>query len=324
MTIIPTFSSSITSRSNASTIENAFNAAAKQFDTDFANPAVVRITVSWGSVGGQSLGAGDIGSSIDNLSGPYSFTAVTNDLKAVAKANPTNTVLATAAADLPKTDPTKKNAYEVPYAEAKAMGLLPPTLGMTDGYIGFSSTANFDFNPVGGISTGAYDFEGLAAHEIEEVMGRTTGLESSSASWGTPFDLYRYSSVGVSNFSYTSKGYFSIDGGHTDLGDFNNTGAGDRSDWLSSTGMTDLQSAYLSTGVAYGLSKSDLTALDALGWGAFGASGLSSAGPSELFIKGAAGGVPEPSTWAVLLTGLGLVGVAARRRRAQPAAPAMS
>jgi hypothetical protein len=32
------------------------------------------------------------------------------------------------------------------------------------------------------------------------------------------------------------------------------------------------------------------------------------------------GGVPAPSTWAMLIAGIGAVGVAARRRRPAPAA----
>jgi hypothetical protein len=319
LTIKPTFASSITSRSNASTIEAAFDAAAAQIDKDFANPATVNITVSWGSVGGQKLGTGDISGSADNLSGAYSYSAVVADLTAAAKANPKDTTLATAVAHLPKTDPTKKNSFEIPYAEAKAIGLLPRTLPIADGYVGFASNVNFDFNPVGGITAGTYDFEGLASHEIEEVLGRTSGLESASPTWATPFDLYRYAKSGVSSFSYAAATYFSIDGGKTDLGDFNNSGTGDRGDWLSVSGTTDLQDAFLSTGKAYALSASDLTALSALGWGAWTASlGSLSAGPSTLSLVGAAqGAVPEPSAWAMMIMGLGLVGAVMRRRQAR-------
>jgi hypothetical protein len=319
LTIKPTFDSSITSRSNAPAIEAAFNTAAQQIDKDFANRATVNITVSWGSVGGQKLGAGDVSGSVDNLSGPYSYAALVADLTATSKLNPKDTTLASAVAHLSKTDPTKKNAFEIPYAEAKAIGLLPVSLPIADGYVGFSSSVNFDFNPVGGITAGDYDFEGFATHEIEEVLGRTSGLESANPAWATPFDLYRYTASGVGSFSYSTPAYFSVDGGHTNLGDFNATGTGDRGDWLSLSGATDLQGAFLSTGKAYALSANDLTALDALGWGVWTApAGSLSTGPSTRSLVGAAqAAVPEPTSWAMLMVGLGLVGAQLRRRSRQ-------
>src|ERR1700761_8944087 len=107
LTIRPTFDSSITRLSDASTIERAFDQAASQLDRAFANPATVNITVSWGSVAGTAVPAGDIGSTIDHLSGPYSYATVVKYLSAEAKANPRDTSLVAAVAHLPKTNPLK-------------------------------------------------------------------------------------------------------------------------------------------------------------------------------------------------------------------------
>lgn len=317
MLIKPVFDASITSRANAAQIEAAFNAAAVQFNTAFTNPATVNITVSWGSVAGQKLAAGDIGESVDNLSGYYSYASLVGYLTSKSKANPADTALALAVSHLPKTDPTKLNQFEIPYAEAKAIGLLPPTLPFMDGYIGFSSASAFDFNPVGGVTAGAYDFQGLAAHEIEEVLGRITALQSATPQWATPFDLYRYAAANTPGFSYTKPGYFSIDGGRTSLGSFNITGGGDRGDWQTLSGSSDLQNAYLSTGVALVLSNSDLTALDVLGWGLGALSGtpLSAKGALTSSPSGALSAVPEPATWTTLCLGFGLAGLAFRRHR---------
>jgi hypothetical protein len=317
LVIKPTFDSSVTSRSNAAAIESAFDSAAAILDKAFPNPVTVNITVSWGSVAGHALSSGDIGGSTDNLSGPYSYTSMVSYLTAASKANPTDATLAGAVAHLSKTDPTKKNSFEIPYAEAQALGMLPRTLAITDGYIGFSSGAQFDFNPVDGVSAGYYDFQGLAGHEIEEVLGRVTGLGAGTTRWATPFDLYRYAGVGVPNFSYSTAAYFSIDGGHTNLGDFNISGGGDRSDWYAASGLTDLQTAYLTTGRAYALSASDLTGLDALGWGVWNPSGLQlSPGPSTLSgVSAAMSATPEPSSWAMLVLGFGFVGALGRRER---------
>jgi hypothetical protein len=316
LTIQPTFDSSITRLSDAAAIESAFNAAAAQLDRAFANPTTVNITVSWGSVAGKALPAGDVSASTDNLSGAYSYASVVSYLTAESKANPQDASLASAVAHLPKTDPLKTTQFEIPYAEAKAMGMLPKTLAMTDGYIGFSGSAHYDLNPTDGITAGDYDFEALAEHEMEEVLGRSTGLESTSPTWAMPFDLFRYAKAGMSGFAYGSQAYFSIDGGLTNLGDFNDTGGGDRSDWLSGSSVSDLQSAYVSTGRAYALSTSDLTALDALGWGGWiSPGGALSPGPSRLSPIGGAGAVPEPSTWTALIAGMGLMGLVVRRRR---------
>jgi hypothetical protein len=264
------------------------------------------------------LPSGDVSSSLDNLSGPYSYSSVVSYLTAASKANPLDATLATAVSHLPKTDPTKLNQFEIPYAEAEAIGLLPSSLPIADGYIGFSSIANFDFNPVGGVTAGDYDFEGLAEHEIEEVMGRITGLQSTSPKWATPFDLYRYSAASKSSFSYNAATYFSINGGVTNLGDFNYTGNGDRSDWLSLAGASDLQDAYFTTGKAFSLSSADLIALDALGWGVYKTPTSSlSVGPSTLSpIGGALSAVPEPATWAIMVLGIGWIGAVLRRTRA--------
>ncbi len=310
------FDTTITSRTNAAVIESAFNSAIYKLDTAFANPATVYVTVSWGSVAGQSLPSGDIGASLDNLSGPYAFNSITHYLTATSKANPADLTLAKAVSHLPGTDPTKLNQFEIPYAEAKAIGLLAANQNTMDGYIGFNSAANFDFNPVGGISAGTYDFQGLADHELAEVLGRITGLQSTSPHWATPYDLYRYTAANSPSFAYGAHAYFSVDGGLTDLGDFNYAGSGDRSDWLTLPTSTDLQSATLTTGRAYAFSSSDLNALDALGWGSWTmANTVLTGAPDTTSPINGAGGVPEPATWGMLLLGFGLAGAATRRRR---------
>lgn len=317
LVIKPIFDSSITSQSDAAQIESAFNSAAAVFDRAFANPATVNIAVSWGSVAGGAIPAGDISTSMDNLSGAYSYAGVVSYLTAASKANPLNTVLATAVSHLPKTDPTRLGQFEIPYAEAKALGMLPAALPMMDGYIGFDSKVAYDFNPAGGITAGDYDFQGLAAHEIEEVLGRITGLQSSGVDWATPFDLYRYAAAGVSSFSYGAHAYFSVNGGQTDLGNFNYSGGGDRSDWLTLSASTDVQDAYVYTGKALTLSATDLQALDALGWGVSrltGSTPLSTIGALSP-TGGALSAVPEPATWAMMLVGAALIGGRARRRR---------
>ena len=316
LTIKPIFDSSITSLANAATVEAAFNTVANEFDATFSTPVTIKIGVSWGKVNGSSLGSGNIAASQDPLNGPFLYSDIVGAFQADAAANPGDKSMVSAAANLPVNSPAGSLSYQLPYAEAQALGFLPASINPDSGYVGFSSTAKWDFDSTDGITPGYYDFQGLAAHEISEVLGRITGLRSSTPSYATMFDLLRYSAPHASSFSFSSAAYFSVDGGVTNLDPFNLVGSGDRSDLNAVKG--DAQDALLNTGTAYGLSSSDLTALDVLGWGSWAPTGgLIKVGSLPASAISAAMGTPEPSTWIMLLLGFGLVGAA--RRRARPA-----
>lgn len=322
MTLTPIFDSSVTSRSDAAAIEQAINAAAGQLSSAFSNAATVRFNVSWGSVQGQAIPSGDVASSIENLSGPYTFSTLLTDFRSVAAANPYDSILQAAVAHLPKTNPAGALTYKIPYGEAQAMGLLPATLKLAAGGIGFSTGFTWDTNRADGITTGAYDLQGAATHEIMEILGRISGLQSASPSLATPLDLFRYSAVGVNNFSYSAGAYFSFDGGQTVVERFNVNGGGDRSDIASATGLTDVQAAYLPRGVVMTLSAADLQMLDALGWGAYTAPSYGGVVDPYYFgtLQSAAGAAPEPAVWTLMLAGVGGVGALARLRARREAA----
>jgi hypothetical protein len=312
LTIRPVFDSSITSLANAATVEAAFTAVANQFDASFSTPVTVKIGVSWGKVDGQGLGSGNIAASQTALTGPFTYSNITGAFRADAAANPADRNLALVAANLPRSSPAGSLYWELPYAEAQALGFLPASINPNSGFVGFSSTTKWDFNPTGGVTAGTYDFRGLAAHEISEVLGRITGLDSTKPTYATMFDALRYSAPHASSFSYSSAAYFSVNGGVTNLGEFNVAGGGDRSDLYAIKG--DAQDAALSAGTVYGLSTSDLTALDVLGWGSWTPlPGGVVIGGATLSDISAAGAVPEPSAWAMMLLGFCLTGATARR-----------
>jgi hypothetical protein len=286
---------------------------ADQFEQSFATPVTVKIGVSWGKVNGASLGTSNIAASQSVLTGPFQYSDIVGAYQADALANPTDLNMASAAATLPISSPAGSLNFEMPYAQAQALGFLPASINPDSGYIGFASTVKWDFDPSNGVTAGYYDFQGLAAHEISEVLGRITGLHSAKPTYATMFDVLRYSAPGVSSFSYTAHAYLSIDGGVTNLGAFNITGSGDRSDVGAVAG--DAQDAFLSMGTVYGLSLSDLTALDVLGWGSWSPlPGNGVIGNATLSDISAGVSVPEPSTWVLLLLGFGVVGAARRRR----------
>src|SRR5262249_15231228 len=159
-----------------------------------------------------------------------------------------------AAASLPASNPAGGANYLVPTAEAKALGLMGASTSL-DGSIGFSSIPGiFDYNNADGVSAGQYDFYGVVAHELSEVMGRLI-LGGSSF---PPFSLFDYSAAGVRDMSGAQPGYFSINGGQTNLDSFNSVAGGDLGDWASSAG-NDSFLAFAKSGVVLPVSQADLT-----------------------------------------------------------------
>lgn len=327
--IIPVYSSSITKLSDAAQIEASFNAVAAEFDSVISTPIDVYIGVSWGSVDGETLPSNAVGASVTELYGYFTYSEVKEILQSDASANPSDTALATAAANLLASTPSGVSRYVIPSAELKALGLISATQSSDDGYIGFTGTpAEFTIPTPAQIASGTYkvaagtfDFAAVAAHEMEEVLGRISGIyQNSTPSYRTVFDLYRYDAKGALEDSYYppagKTAYFSIDGGVTDLATFNGSpSGGDRGDWASvAPTSADIQDAFISTGERMSLSAVDLTALDALGYGGSNIGDLDVNAPGSIAFS-LISSAPEPGTWTLLLVGTGLAGAAARRRR---------
>ena len=209
LVIKPSFDSSITSLANTSTITAAFTTVANKFASQFTTSPQINVRVSWGSVGGYSLPSGTVGASRTSLYGYYTYSQVKSFLTTAAQKNPANTTLAIAVANLPTTAPTGVSQYVVPSSEAKALGLISPTQASFDGSIGFAgSPSGYDFDPTNGVAAGTYDFQAVAAHELDEVLGHISGLYSTTPTYRTVFDLFRYKSPGVLEFQLLRRGIF--------------------------------------------------------------------------------------------------------------------
>ena len=93
-------------------------------------------------------------------------------------------------------------------------------------------------NSGGSVPVSQYDFFGVVAHEFSEIMGRQMmdGEDFAGAPGYTALDLFHYSAPGIPDFSGTTPGYFSPNGGFTNLGNFNTDHYGDFGDWAGNVG----------------------------------------------------------------------------------------
>ena len=139
-----------------------------------------------------------------------------------------------------------------------------------------------------------YDMQAVVLHEVDEVLGTVSGLNS--LGFPTTADLFRYTAApGVRSYTTAGNAFFSINGS-TDLVQYNNVPncnqtAGDCGDWAV-TGLR-VQNWQGTAGTTPNLAE-EIRLLDVVGYTL-------------------AQGVPEPGTMALI--GLGLVALAGVRRR---------
>jgi hypothetical protein len=173
-------------------------------------------------------------------------------------------------------------------ANAKALGLLAANNSATDANISFSTLFTWDFDPTNGILNTAFDFIGVATHEIGHAMGFLSGVDildinsppvngpflENQFTFVSPLDLFRYSALSDANNAIdwtadTRAKYFSIDGGTTVGAGFStgrNFGDGQQaSHWKDSLGLGALDPT-AARGERVFISGNDLTALDAIGY----------------------------------------------------------
>jgi hypothetical protein len=271
MQINVTWDTSVTSLASPlmTEFESAVSYAVNLYDQMFTNPVTINIDVGWGEVDGH-LFSGALGESITNVA-TYSYDTVRGALNSTANASGDPAQLA-GVSSLPQTNPTN-GSITIATAEAKALGLpLPLGTPSIDGYVGFAADPTlWSFSPTATPTGMEYYFIGVAEHEISEVMGRFSDIGTGDYS---VLDLFRYSAPGTpdlanSNNDGGTTAYFSIDGGTTNLGTWNNVAQnGDLGDWTSgpAPGGHDAFNASGSPGVINTLSLNDITLMNVLGY----------------------------------------------------------
>lgn len=207
--------------------------AAKSFTDSFSNTAVINIQVGFGETNGTKVSASAVAQTMAR-GVQTNYTTVRNALLLDAG---NSEFQAAADATLTVSDPTHGGRFQINTAQEKALGLMSPTATAIDGYIGLSSVLSMDYAQSG--AAGKYDAVGAMKHEISEVLGRTGSVgRAFGLNVYTSLDLFRYKAgagSGPAVRSVTPGGandFFSIDGGQTNLGNFNTTnGSDDYADW---------------------------------------------------------------------------------------------
>ncbi len=232
-----TFDSSITSNPNAATIEAMINRAIAIYESLFSDPITIQILFRYSTTepNGTALPSGALSES-DFVGYKIPWSTFINAL--VADAITGNDT--TANTSLPT---TALSGYIVPSsANGRVIRLnTPPAMfangtvasgGPYDGIVTLNSTVPFQFSRP--TSTTNYDAQRATEHEMDEILGLGSRLGTSDSNL-RPQDLFSWSSAGTRNLTSSGTRYFSINGGTTNIVNFNQTAPGDFGDWLSAS-----------------------------------------------------------------------------------------
>ena len=236
LVISPRFDGSITNNPNAAAIEAMINRAIAIYESLYSDPITVFILFRYSTTkpNGTPIGS----SNLIALSNYVVYSPSWNTYVSALQADAKTANDATANASLP---PNALSTNIIPSsANGRTLGGdTPPAMfddssvavgGPYDGIVTLNSGTPYQF--VRPINSSNYDAQRLTEHEIDEVLGLGSRLNTSSNNL-RPQDLFSWSSSGVRSISTSGTRYFSIDGGNTPIVDFNQAANFDFGDWQS-------------------------------------------------------------------------------------------
>jgi hypothetical protein len=236
----------------------AVAAAAQFLDNLITNPITVNILVGWGE---DDNGTYPISGNTASLGGAVAGIGATySELRSDLIASASTAADEFAVTSLPTSDPTDGASFFVSNAIAQALGILPADDSATEGAIGFNSSLSWNFSTTGQAVPGEISLVDDAELELTHALG----MELGDATDDTPMMLFRYSAPGVRELTVngflTPPAYFSIDGGKTDLDNYDTSH--DSTLWdPATTGNDTLANPYDSV-----FSLTDATELNVLGF----------------------------------------------------------
>lgn len=244
---------------NAAAAEASWISAANVFSSNFSDPININITVD--AVAGTSV-FGQSSTFLDS----FSYAALRGAVVADAKTGNDFTAIGPGGS-MTAADPTGgAGTWWVSTAQGKALGLIANNLSV-DGTTTFGAGNPFTFS--GSIAAGTYDFKGVAAHEISEVMGRlgiSGGTIGSFPNSYSLLDNFSYTGAGTKGLGNGSGNFFSINNGTTLAKLFNNAASNglDSRDWAP--GSNDAFNQFSNSGVQNPVSQVDLQLMDVIGY----------------------------------------------------------
>jgi hypothetical protein len=248
----------IISAADAAAASAAFDYAAGQIMALYSDPVQINIILA------ATTDPSVLGGTTAPLVGTFTYdqirTLLINDNN--AHPSPDGT---TSTAALPAVNPYACTTFLIARGLAKALGNIPSD-ATNDGIVTFGTTHAYTYDPANRAVPGRIDFISVALHEITEAMGRVARLNQ-TGNCNRPYDVFRFLGAGTQSLIFTdSNVYFSVDGGTTNLKNFNANGnGGDLGDWAS--GSYDAFNAFSSgTGVEEDLTSVDIRVMDVIGW----------------------------------------------------------
>ena len=203
LVIIPTFDSSITGNANAAAIEGAVNTAIATTEGLYSNSVTLNVTFTY-----NPDVPGNLGRSFETFFG-VSYNQYITALRVDLAANPQNTVLATALANLGSgNDANGQTNLAVAGDQLTMLGFAGRS---GNARINLNNNVAFAFS--GPVPSNQFDAVGVLEHELNQVLGgggagsqplmfMANGCVGSSGAFFCgkfgPFDLYRYSAPGLS------------------------------------------------------------------------------------------------------------------------------